>query len=115
MYTIATLNNISQAGLSQFTPSYEIVEDIKKADGILVRSHDMCQMEFSDNLLAIARAGTGINNIPVDRCSQLGIAVFNTPGANANAVKELVLAGMLLAARNLPEALGWSFTLKKLP
>ncbi|MFA7545373.1 MAG: phosphoglycerate dehydrogenase [Anaerovoracaceae bacterium] len=115
MYTIATLNNISQAGLSQFTPSYEIVEDIKKADGILVRSHDMCQMEFSDNLLAIARAGTGINNIPVDRCSQLGIAVFNTPGANANAVKELVLAGMLLAARNLPEALGWSSTLKELP
>ncbi len=115
MYQIATLNKISPAGMERFGSNYSITTDINAAHGIMVRSQDMHSMEFSDNLLAIARAGAGVNNIPIDRCSEKGIVVFNTPGANANAVKELVIAGMLLAARNLPEALGWSQKLTDVP
>jgi D-3-phosphoglycerate dehydrogenase len=115
MYNIATLNKISPVGLERFTDKYQFTEDLEQAHGIMVRSHDMCAMEFAPQLKAIARAGAGVNNIPVDRCAENGIVVFNTPGANANAVKELVLAGMLLAARNLPDALEWAHTLKDLP
>lgn len=115
MYKITTLNNISPVGIAKLTDKYTLTEDVNEAQGILVRSHDMRNMEFSENLLVIARAGAGVNNIPVDQCSEKGIVVFNTPGANANAVKELVLAGMLLAARNIPEALAWGQTLKTVP
>lgn len=113
MYHIATLNKISPVGLKHFNSEYIITEKIEKADGILVRSQDMLEMEFSDNLMAVARAGAGVNNIPLDRCAQLGIVVFNTPGANANAVKELVLCGLLLAARNIPAALTWASQLEE--
>lgn len=113
MHKISALNKISESGLSKFPEDYIITNDIESAEGILVRSHDMRDMEFSKNLLAIARAGVGVNNIPIDRCAQEGIVVFNTPGANANAVKELVLSGILLAARNLPAALEWTKSLTK--
>lgn len=111
MYKIATLNKISPAGLSRFNEAYITTDKTEEADGILVRSQDMHEMEFSDDLKAVARAGAGVNNIPLDRCAQEGIVVFNTPGANANAVKELVLCGLLLAARNVPAALDWAKTL----
>ena len=96
MYQIATLNKISKVGMNELTAEYIVTENIEKADGILVRSADMLEMEFSDNLMAIARAGAGVNNIPLDRCAENGIVVFNTPGANANAVKELTIAGLFL-------------------
>ena len=112
MHTIATLNKISASGLERFPDDYIITDDINLAEGILVRSHDMIEMKFSENLLAIARAGAGVNNIPIERCAEEGIVVFNTPGANANAVKELVLSGIFLAARNLPAALDWTKSLK---
>lgn len=111
MYKIATLNKISSAGLSRFNEEYILTDKTEDADGILVRSQDMHEMEFSDNLRAVARAGAGVNNIPLDRCAEEGIVVFNTPGANANAVKELVLCGLLLAARNIPAALDWAKSL----
>ncbi len=107
MYKIATLNKISPVGLADFTDDYQITEDLNEANGILVRSQDMLTMDFSPNLMAIARAGAGVNNIPLDRCAEQGIVVFNTPGANANAVKELVVAAMLMDARNLAGALDW--------
>ena len=109
MKKIATLNKISPKGLNLLTDDYEIIDEPEKADGILVRSQDMHEMDFSADLLAIARAGAGVNNIPVDKCAENGIVVFNTPGANANAVKELVLSGMLMAARNIPDALTWVY------
>ena len=96
MYKIATLNKISPVGLGRLTDAYSITENIDEANGILVRSAAMHDMKFSDNLLAIGRAGAGVNNIPIERCAEEGIVVFNTPGANANAVKELVLAGLFL-------------------
>lgn len=111
MYKISTLNKISPVGLSRFNEEYILTDKIEDADGILVRSQDMHEMEFSDNLRTVARAGAGVNNIPLDRCAQSGIVVFNTPGANANAVKELVLCGLFLAARNVPAALDWAKTL----
>ena len=107
MYKIATLNKISPVGLSRLPESYAIVDDVNQAEGIIVRSQKMHDMDFSDNLLSIARAGAGYNNIPVDQCADKGIVVFNTPGANANAVKELVIAGLLLAARNIPDSIKW--------
>lgn len=113
MYNIATLNKISHEGTCLFGPNYRLTDDASSADGILVRSQDMQSMEFSDRLLAIARAGAGVNNIPVTRCAEEGIVVFNTPGANANAVKELVLASMLLASRNLSPALSWTSALRE--
>lgn len=111
MFKIATLNKISPVGLSHLTDNYTITENVDEANAILVRSQAMHDMEFSDNLLSIARAGAGVNNIPLDRCAEEGIVVFNTPGANANAVKELVLAGMFMAARNIPEAVIWAKSL----
>ena len=111
MFKIATLNKISPVGLSRLTDNYTITENVDEANAILVRSQAMHDMDFSDNLLSIARAGAGVNNIPLDRCAEEGIVVFNTPGANANAVKELVLAGMFMAARNIPEAVIWAKSL----
>ena len=90
-----------------FTPDFEKTEEISEAQGILVRSAAMHDMEFSPELLAIARAGAGVNNIPLERCAREGIVVFNTPGANANGVKEMVLAGMLLASRDIVEGVDW--------
>ena len=107
MFKISTLNKISGKGLNLLSEEYMITENTAEADGILVRSQDMHSMELSDQLKAIARAGAGVNNIPLDKCAEKGIVVFNTPGANANAVKELVLAGLLLSARNIPKALSW--------
>ncbi|MBQ9015092.1 MAG: 3-phosphoglycerate dehydrogenase [Firmicutes bacterium] len=111
MYKIGTFNKISPVGLGRLTADYALVEDPNEASGIILRSYDMHEMDFSENLLAIGRAGAGTNNIPVDKCAEQGIVVFNAPGANANAVKELCLAGMLLAARNIPEGLAWAKTL----
>ena len=98
MYKYKCLNPIAKIGLNNFTDKYETVDNVDEAQGILVRSANMLEMEFSDNLLAVARAGAGVNNIPLDRCTQKGIVVFNTPGANANGVKEMVLAAMLIAS-----------------
>ncbi len=111
MFRISTLNKISSKGLDLLNEKYTLTENTEDADGILVRSQDMNSMELSPNLKAIARAGAGVNNIPLDKCSEKGIVVFNTPGANANAVKELVIAGLLMAARNLPKALSWTAAL----
>ena len=113
MYKIATLNKISPKGLERFNSHYTIIDDREEANGILVRSQDMHSMILSDSLLAISRAGAGVNNIPVDLCSQKGIVVFNTPGANANAVKELVLTGILMTARNVTNAIAWTKTIKE--
>jgi D-3-phosphoglycerate dehydrogenase len=111
MYKIAKLNKISPVGMARLTDEYEVTENVNEADGILVRSADMLTMEFSPALKAIARAGAGVNNIPLERCANDGIVVFNTPGANANAVKELVICGMLMAMRNVPGGYEWAKTL----
>ena len=95
MYRYKCLNPIAEVGLKRFTEEYEQVEDIKDADAVLVRSAKMHDMELPESLLAVARAGAGVNNIPLDRCAEQGIVVFNTPGANANGVKELVFACVL--------------------
>lgn len=107
MNYIHCLNNISTQGTDLLTSDYELTDNIEAAQGILVRSAGMLDMEFSENLLAIARAGAGVNNIPLERCAEEGIVVFNTPGANANAVKELVLCGMLLASRGIVGGIEW--------
>ena len=107
MYKVKTLNKISDIGLKEFTDDYSFTEELNEADAVLVRSADMKSLEFGGNLLAIARAGAGVNNIPLDKCAEQGIVVFNTPGANANAVKELVIAGLLLAARDVVGGINW--------
>lgn len=107
MFKYACLNNISQKGLDKFSPLYEKTDSLGEADGILVRSASMHGMELSDEVLAIARAGAGVNNIPIDELAKKGVVVFNTPGANANGVKELVFAGMLLASRDIVEGVDW--------
>ena len=108
MYKILTLNNISVAGLERLPrESYEIASEIQHPDGVLLRSFNMHDMEVPESLKAVGRAGAGVNNIPVDKMSEKGVVVFNAPGANANAVKELVIAGMLIACRNLCQA--WDF------
>ena len=104
---ILCLNNIAKIGLDKFRKGYNITEDINEAAGILVRSADMLNMNFPEGLRAIARAGAGVNNIPIDKCSEAGIVVFNTPGANANSVKELVLAGLFLASRDIYGGIKW--------
>ena len=111
-YSIQTLNKISKAGTDRFCDAYTISDDAKDPDAILVRSASLHDTSFGNNLKAIARAGAGVNNIPLDRCSEAGICVFNTPGANANAVKELVLTGLLISSRKIPEAMAWAATLK---
>ena len=107
MYKYKCMNPIAKIGLNNFTDMYEAVDNVDDADGILVRSANMLEMDFSDNLLAIARAGAGVNNIPIDKCAGKGIVVFNTPGANANGVKEMVLAAMLLASRDIIGGTEW--------
>lgn len=107
MYKIHCLNNISAEGLALLTDSYEVTDNIEEADAILVRSANMHEMEIPASLKAVARAGAGVNNIPLEKLAASGIPVFNTPGANANAVKELVLAGMLLAARDIVGGIEW--------
>jgi len=104
---VGCLNNIAKIGLDNFTSNYNIVNDPKDSDLILVRSYNMLDYNINDNLLAVARAGAGVNNIPLDKMADSGVVVFNTPGANANAVKELVLAGMLLASRDIIGGIDW--------
>lgn len=112
MYNIKTYNKISKVGLTEFTENYAIADEIDNPVGAIVRSAALHDVEFDPSLLAIARAGAGTNNIPIERCTNEGIAVFNTPGANANAVKELVVAGLLLASRKIVPAIEWAKTLK---
>ena len=107
MYKYACLNNIAKVGLDHFDGNFEKTDNLSDADGILVRSAIMHDMDFSDQLACIARAGAGVNNIPLERCAEEGIVVFNTPGANANGVKELVFAGMLLASRDIVGGIEW--------
>ena len=108
MYRIKTLNKISNAGLNLLDQTrFQVGSDVENEDGILVRSAPMHDYEFPDALRAIARAGAGTNNIPIDRCSESGIVVFNTPGANANAVKELALCALLLASRKITAGAEW--------
>ena len=107
MYKYHNLNQISQVGLDEFTKDYAPVSTAETADAILVRSAAMHEMEFAPDLKAIARAGAGVNNIPLEKCAEQGIVVFNTPGANANGVKELVIAGMLLASRDIIGGINW--------
>ena len=108
MYRIKTLNKISSTGLDHLDKSrFQVGSDLENEDGILVRSAPMHDYAFPDALRAIARAGAGTNNIPIDRCSEHGIVVFNTPGANANAVKELVIAALLIASRDILGGVEW--------
>ena len=112
MFNILTLNKIAKCGLDQLNDNYKITDDANvDADGIILRSFKMHNMELPESLKAVARAGAGTNNIPIDKCSEKGIVVFNTPGANANAVKELVIAGMLLASRDVIGGVAWANTL----
>lgn len=101
------MNPIAQVGLDNFSKNYIKTDEITEAEGILVRSTSMHDMELPDGLLAVARAGAGVNNIPLEKCAEKGIVVFNTPGANANGVKELVIAGMLLASRDVVSGINW--------
>lgn len=107
MYQYHCLNPISEIGLSRFTENYQKTDSAENAEGVLVRSASMHEMELPEKLLAVARAGAGVNNIPLDKCAEKGIVVFNTPGANANGVKELVIAGMLLASRDVIGGIDW--------
>ena len=107
MFQYYCLNPIAQVGLERFGEDFTETKEVKDAEGILVRSASMHEMELSDKLLAVARAGAGVNNIPLSQCAEKGIVVFNTPGANANGVKELVIAGMLLASRDIVGGIEW--------
>ena len=107
MYKYHCLNPIAQVGLDRFDENYVKVDEMKEADAVLVRSAGMHELEFDENLKAIARAGAGVNNIPLDKCAEQRIVVFNTPGANANGVKELVIAGMLMASRDIVGGIDW--------
>ena len=113
MYNILTLNKIAAVGTDNFDRSrYNVSDAAENPDAIMVRSANMLDYQFNPELIAIARAGAGVNNIPIDRCSEAGICVFNTPGANANAVKELVVAGLLMTSRKIAAAIDWAKTLK---
>ncbi|MFZ5987598.1 MAG: phosphoglycerate dehydrogenase [Bacillota bacterium] len=113
MFTIQTLNKISSKGLDLLPrDSYEIATEISNPDAVLVRSYNMLETELPKNLKAIARAGAGVNNIPIEKCTERGIVVFNTPGANANAVKELVIASLLLSSRKIYKGISWAQSLK---
>ena len=115
MRRVVCLNAISPKGLELLPEGYEVSEKEVDADAILVRSASMHDMKFSKSLRCIARAGAGVNNIPLERCAEEGIVVFNTPGANANAVKEMVIAGILLAARDIPGGMQWCLENKEDP
>ena len=110
MYKVKLYNNIAPVGIQQFTADYEVGENVENEDAILVRSANLHDLEYGDNLKCIARAGAGTNNIDIDACTERGIVVFNTPGANSNAVKELVFAGMLLASRDIYGGISWAKT-----
>lgn len=110
MYTIKTINEIAHEGLKRLTPAFSLTKG--EADGLLVRSANLLETNFDPQLKAISRAGVGVNNIPLERCAEAGIVVFNTPGANANAVKEIVLAGLLLASRDISASILWANALK---
>ncbi|MDP4180809.1 MAG: phosphoglycerate dehydrogenase [Bacillota bacterium] len=113
MYNIQMLNSISKKGLELLpNEDYKVANDATNPDAILVRSANMLDMEFGSNLKAIARAGAGVNNIPIDKCTEKGIVVFNTPGANANGVKELVIASLLLSSRRIYQGINWAQSLK---
>ncbi len=112
MYKIKTYNKISKVGLQEFDDKYTVGDEVENPDGAIVRSAALHDVEFPKTLKAIARAGAGTNNIPIDRCSEQGIVVFNTPGANANAVKELVIAGLLISSRRVISGIEWAKTLK---
>ena len=112
MYKIQTLNKISSAGLAQLGPNYKISDDEAAPDGIILRSFKMHDMELPKSLLSVARAGAGVNNIPIEKCTDAGVVVFNTPGANANAVKELIICGLMLAARKVWQGINWAQSLK---
>ncbi len=113
MYQILTLNKISETGLSHFDPArFTCASDTENPDAIIVRSASLHEMELPENLLAVARAGAGVNNVPIDRCTAAGVCVFNTPGANANAVKELVICALFLTSRKIVEGAKWAEGLK---
>ena len=112
MYDILTLNKISQIGLKELDDKYTVTDSCECPDGIIVRSASMHEYAFSEKTVAVARAGAGVNNIPVDECTKKGVVVFNTPGANANAVKELVIGGLMLSSRRVAAAYDWCKTLK---
>lgn len=112
MYNILTLNKIAKIGTDKLGDNYAIGDNIANPDAVLVRSSSMHEFDMPQSLLAIARAGAGVNNIPLEKCADNGIVVFNTPGANANAVKELVIAGMLLSSRKIIDGIEWAKTLK---
>ncbi|MGN6714231.1 phosphoglycerate dehydrogenase [Anaerocolumna jejuensis] len=112
-YKYNCLNPIAKVGLKLFSEDYAQIEDMKEADAVLVRSASMLEMELPENIAAIARAGAGVNNIPLDKCAGDGVVVFNTPGANANGVKELVIAGLMLASRNIVGGINWVQTVKE--
>lgn len=112
MYNILTLNKIAKIGLDRLGDNYAVADNVTNPDAVLVRSAAMHDMDLPESLLAIARAGAGTNNIPIDKCTQQGIVVFNTPGANANAVKELVLTGLLISSRDVLGGIEWAKTLK---
>ena len=107
MYTVKCLNPISEQGLDLFTSEFEVVEDLSAADAVLVRSAKMHDLEVPESMIAVARAGAGVNNIPLEEYAEKGITVFNTPGANANGVKELVIAGLMLASRDIAGGCHW--------
>lgn len=111
MYKVQTLNKIAKVGLNVFDDKYTYGDEVENPDGIILRSFNMHEVELPASLAAVARAGAGVNNIPIDKCSEKGIVVFNTPGANANAVKELVIAGLLLASRKIVQGVNWEKTL----
>ncbi len=111
MYKIQTLNKISKKGLGVLDSNFTCADEVENPDGIILRSFKMHDMELPDSLRAVARAGAGVNNIPIDKCSEKGVVVFNTPGANANAVKELVIAGLLMSSRKIVQGIDWEKTL----
>ena len=113
MYNILTLNKIAEGGLDKLDKTlYSVADNFDNPDGIILRSFSMHEMELADSLKAVARAGAGVNNIPIDACSEKGIVVFNTPGANANAVKELAITAILLSSRKIVDGINWATTLK---
>ena len=109
---ILTMNKIAKVGLDRFPEGYQVGDSMENPDAIMVRSASLHEMEMPESLVAIARAGAGVNNIPIDKCTEQGIAVFNTPGANANAVKELVIAALFMSSRRIVSGVEWAKTLK---
>ena len=112
MFNVLTMNKISEVGLRELGEAYAVSDACENPDGIIVRSASLHEYTFGDSVAAVARAGAGVNNIPVDICTEKGIVVFNTPGANANAVKELVVGGLILASRRVAAGIEWCKTLK---